>query len=65
MSYQVWAKWRYCDPQVEASFETNREADTFIRELEASQEGNANFVDAWIQSSRFTEYLETEFSEDF
>ncbi len=65
MRYQVWCKWRYCEPQVEASFETNKEADNFIKCLEHDNKDNTNFVDAWIQTERFTEYLMTEFSEDF
>jgi len=65
MKYQVWVKWRYCEDQVEASFETNREADNFLKCLEHDNKGNANFVDGWVQSERFTNYLMSEFSEDF
>ncbi len=65
MKYQVWAKWRYCDAQVEASFETNREADNYVKCLEHDNKGNPSFVEAWTQSERFTEYLMAEFSEDF
>lgn len=65
MNYQVWVKWRYCEPQVEEWFATKDEAIKYALDLASSQNGNSNFVDWWVQSEKFTQYLEDNFSEDF
>lgn len=65
MKYQVWVKWKYCEPQVEELFSTKEEAIKYALALAASQNGNSNFVDWWVQSEKFTQYLEDNFSEDF
>lgn len=62
---QVWAKWKYCEPQVEALFETKAEASEYMEKLLADNPEGSNLMDAWLQTTKFTEYLEREFEEDF
>ena len=57
--YEVWSKFPLCEEEVSGRFDSVEEAKAEVASIEAS--GGK----AWVQTARFSEWLRSNFEEDF